>query len=208
MYRFYVVIKCRKESIFMNGKKVILAVVLVVVLIIITVLVTFICFKSNDNNANTRTSVLSNEEALAIAKEKYDKVTVFYWMNGNLENTISINEITYELIDNYNELTDNLTNNYFEHFKEVREIVNENGNHYITTLGRGGNIYYFGNDGFEVKNISSDKLEFVVKEKYIANNEDLEKDPSEITEFEYKNNSFVLVKEDGKWKVDEFTIPT
>lgn len=64
-----------------------------------------------------------------------------------------------------------------------------------------------GNDGFEVKSITNDRLEFIVKEKYLTNSDDVGKEASEITDFEYQNNPFVLVKEDGKWKVDEFTLP-
>ncbi len=47
----------------------------------------------------------------------------------------------------------------------------------------------------------------LAKEKYCANTDDVGKEESEITNFEYKQNSFVLVKEDRKWKVDEFTLP-
>ena len=157
--------------------------------------------KADDNDS------LLDSVALELAKEKYEKVFRYYWMGGDSYDTITPNENDnwYERIDNYEEITDTLTKKYLQEFTAYRPIVEENGKYYMRIIARGGNIYYCGADGFEVKSITDGRMEFTVKEKYHA--EELGKDPSEITEFEYKYNSFVLVKEDGKWKVDEFTLP-
>ena len=159
--------------------------------------------KVTDNN-----NVLSSEEAIVLAKDMYKKITEYYWMGGDISQTINVeNENPYELMTWYDELKDFLTNNYFKKFTERRTIINRNGKYYINQVSWGEPPAYLGYDSFEVKSITNKKIEFIVKEKYIVNADDLDKDVSEVTEFEYENNPFILVKENGKWKVDEWVHP-
>lgn len=159
--------------------------------------------QSNTNNTNT----MSESDAIALAQKKYERIHDYYFMDGSSDDSIIDNENEYYRIENYDEITTNLTTSALQTLTNDRGIITKNGKYYILDLARGTNIYYLGNDGFEVKSITNDRLEFIVKEKYLTNSDDVGKEASEITDFEYQNNPFVLVKEDGKWKVDEFTLP-
>ena len=157
-----------------------------------------------NQNTNT-TTVLTNAEALAIGKEKYNDAIQSYWNDPTVDELqkITINGLEYSKITDATYISSMKqlysTNGYANIFLTFKTIVEaNNGDYYIALAARGSNIYYVGNE-LVVSNITDSKIEFIAKETYRSEND------ASITYVE--NNAFVLVKENGEWKVDKFELP-
>lgn len=160
---------------------------------------------NNSTQNNNTTTGLSNAEALKIGKEKYDQAMQSYWNDPNIDGTQNIEKGGLE----YSKITDKSyissmkqlysVNGYSSIFSGFKTIIEaNNGEYYIALAGRGSNIYYVKSE-LVVSNITDSKLEFISKDTYKSENNE------SITYNE--NNAFVLVKENGVWKVDKFKLP-
>lgn len=109
--------------------------------------------------------------------------------------------------------------NYFTKDYINEEILNEtnilftkgdNGGLYFLNGGRGSNIYYAGHT-FQVERETEKEIDLVATAYYTNSNEPYDgnyfytapEDPDAFTEQVY---SFVLLKEDGNWKFDSFSL--
>lgn len=160
---------------------------------------------NNTTQNNNTTTSLSNAEALKIGKEKYEQAMQSFWNDPNIDGTQNIekNGLEYSKITDKSYInsikmlyTDNGYLNIFSNFKTIIEA--NNGEYYIALAERGSNIYYVKSE-LVVSNITDSKLEFISKDTYKSENNE------SITYNE--NNAFVLIKENGVWKVDKFKLP-
>lgn len=160
---------------------------------------------NNITQNNNTTTGLSNAEALKIGKEKYEQAMQSFWNDPNIDGTQNIekNGLEYSKITDKSYInsmkslyTDNGYLNIFSNFKTIIEA--NNGEYYIAIAERGSNIYYVKSE-LVVSNITDSKLEFISKDTYKSENNE------SITYNE--NNAFVLIKENGIWKVDKFKLP-
>lgn len=158
-----------------------------------------------DTKNNNTTTTLSNAEALKIGKEKYNKAMQSKWDDPTIDQTknITVNGLEYSKITDSSYISSMkalYSNdgylNIFSNFKIIIEA--NNGDYYIALAARGANIYYVESE-LVVSNITDSKLEFISKDTYMSEND------ATITYTE--NRPFVLVKENGLWKVDKFELP-
>lgn len=156
-------------------------------------------------NSNTEKNVLSNEDALKIGKEKYNQAMQSFWKDPDVDETQDIiaNNSRYskikdsKYISSMKELYSE--NGYLNIFSSFKTIVETNsGDYYILLSNRSSNTYYVKSE-LVVNNITDTKIEFTSKDTYKSQNDE------SITYNE--NNAFVLVKEKGIWKVDQFKLP-
>lgn len=144
-------------------------------------------------------TVLTNQEALDIGKTKYQQAISCYW--GNLEYSTELIEnigeadTAYYEVTNINEIKQIFTTNAFADFCDEYGLKEKNGVYYKVAADRGSDITYVGNE-LKVDSISENKIVYTSIETY--------NDNEEITTKEYQ---FILIKENGNWKVDEFTLP-
>ena len=157
-----------------------------------------------NQNTNT-TTVLSSADALTIGKQKYSEAMQSFWNDPIVDDLqkITVNGLEYSKITDATYISSMKqlysTNGYSTIFSTFKTIVEaNNGDYYIALAARGSNIYYVGNE-LVVSNITDSKIEFIAKETYRSEND------ASITYVE--NNAFVLVKENGVWKVDKFELP-
>ena len=171
--------------------------------------------ETNLNSIGSSDSILTDAEALGLGNMMYKLANDAYNSNS-IE--IDRNEQPYKVlnIDYYKEI---FTENKFKKFAgmekdnsnhEVGNIVYENGNYYfIDELGRGPE-HYLGSK-LVIKSKDTDKIEFEVT-TFLSEDGRLDEILDEMNEniisdwFAIKGQKepFVLIKENGEWKVDEF----
>lgn len=167
----------------------------------------------SNTTQNQSTNALSTQETLALGNEMYKKANKCYWDGvegdyGNLIYNIDESGNPYYKITNIDEIKSVLINNAFSNFCSEKGVKEKNGEYYIVAAGRGDDVSYLGNE-LEVDTIAESKIIFTSIEKYCANEEDygVYNDASEVEDIITKEYKFVIVKENGSWKVSEFTLP-
>ena len=185
----------------------------------------------NENELNTNlptnsNGILTENEALGLGSMMYKLANEVY--SGHyvdLEGIIDKNPISENLADeikfkvlNIDYFKEIFSESKFKKFvgiekdnsdHEVGWITYEDGNYYFTNDAGGGPATFLGSE-LVVKNIASNKIEFdaitfvsengfderTVKDGDFINNNDMG--------IRYNRKPFVLVKENGKWKIDDF----
>lgn len=125
----------------------------------------------------------------------------------DLNISIQYNEIPYYKVINVSELKETFSTNGFKDYMKENEIIEKDGEYYMPALGWGSDITYYGRDGYIIKSITENKIEAIFREKYYTNAEDIDKGDVEGVDFTIVENKFVAIKENGVWKVEEFTNP-
>lgn len=125
----------------------------------------------------------------------------------DLNISIQYNEIPYYKVINVSELKETFSTNGFRAYMKENEIIEKDGEYYMPALGWGSDITYYGRDGYIIKSITENKIEAIFREKYYTNAEDIDKGAVEGVDFTIVENKFVVIKENGVWKVEEFTNP-
>lgn len=104
------------------------------------------------------------------------------------------------------------TEKAFKKFLEYTDIIQENGKYYMpdTFMARGSNIYYLGNK-LKIESITENKVIFSSIEYYSIDYQEYESrhgiEDFEPSEMRTETNKFIIVKENGVWKIDEYTLP-
>ena len=179
--------------------------------------------------------LLSNEEALTIGNELYEKVGKIYINHGGLVETYNSDGVNkpvyynensdgsfsrvdysffYDNKDSYpylklviSDVKNILSNDKFDDFCLEFSIVKYLDNYYRVDGDRGSNLLYGGTQ-LKVVSISKDKIVFDADAYYYINSEDaLNSVPLFETESEIKSNIFELTYENETWKVNEFVMP-
>lgn len=157
--------------------------------------------------SNNITTNLTQQEAISIGKECYQKALNSYWnIATNQENKIQFNGNEYLKINNINDIKSIYSTNGFQKYTSSTEIIQKDGVYYKSNADRGSNIYYM-NNSLTLTNKTSAKIEFISQEKYYINDEDRESNNTNTTQYITQDNKFTIVKENGVWKVEEFTLP-
>lgn len=156
-----------------------------------------------------------NKHKIEMAKDMYSKIDSLYSFNNGLEyvtnddkkiNTIQRGDKIYYQIEDYKTVTNEImTEKMTQKFTNIVNIVEDDGKYYIENMGRGSNGFI----GliFKIKAKSSKKISLIVKTKFCEIEHRVEHgDGCESEEYLYTiDKPFILVKENGKWKVDEYT---
>ena len=173
-----------------------------------------IIYKNVENNSD----ILTDQEAIAIGNELYDKVSLVFIHRGiDVEENVYYRKNTdgsfvvstefdndnpaYEklIINNVKEL---LTEKLFNEFCVMYDIFEYNGDYYRVGASRGRDESYI-DTKLEVVSITENIISFKAISSYYVNLAERQNPDAQI---EYKNNIFSLFKENNSWKVSEFTL--
>lgn len=142
------------------------------------------------------TPKISNQQAMEIGEEMYTNAYESYW--GSLEDGTEIingsDNIDYINITNMNTIKEKYTDKGFNQFLIANQIKQKDGKYYRPYGDRGSDFTYQGHE-LVVNKITENKIEMTSIEKY--------NEPQNQT----RKYEFVIMKENGKWKIDEFTLP-
>ena len=188
------------KNILKNKKK-----ILIIVLVLVIVLIGIVVIKNVIEEENHKKMELGNSI--------YEKIHNLYFYGGEIEyetdknnkrKYIEIDHIKYYEIKNPEEITNLITKNQFlktSEFLNMKEIENK---YYIKDYGRGLSGYY----GTELKinKYSKNKIEYTAISKLC----EIEYRVSygegcSNQKYYYIEKPFIIVKENGVWKVDEYT---
>ena len=224
-----------KKNISVTNAALVIIGIIIIALTILLLTVTDKLKTKNENIVNTETekiTLLSKEEALNWGKEKYELATKYYFRLKYPTDLIKIeyegNEVSAQKVNNIKEIKDLFTEQKFN--KYIRKITDEsdnynaivekNGEYYRLDVDRGGSTSYLYTDDLEIKYITENKITFTIKSYYLANSDLVEEYASDYTDpkeyvknapkenIEILSNEFILVKENGIWKVDYFVMPS
>ena len=180
--------------------------ILIVTFIIIVILGTVFYAIANKNKEKN----ISEEEALVIAKEKYNLLLEYAEANnmnlsGNSDNQegYSFNGEYYLKIDNYDDtIKANIADEDIENFKNIAQIIENNGNYYINVdrVGLKKDSTYSSTQ-IVLKSITKDEIVCNAESCYIIFDEQGNKQNSKIIQ------EFKLKKVNKIWKVSEFELP-
>lgn len=153
-----------------------------------------------DTQKTQNLSAMTEQEALSIGQGLYEKAVDCYMMNIKREE----GSADYLRITNQEDINDIkliLTDNAFKKYTEYYGIEDRNGVYYIANAGKGSDQTYVGNDRLTMNKIEDERITFTVTVDY----SDDSLAGTEQTKTE--DYEFIVVKEDGKWKVESFTMP-
>ena len=165
--------------------------------------------KAQSINEKPKSTTISNSEAISIGDNLYKKALASFW--GTI--TADFTQDTYETKGGY-ELhgveevkkvySEKAFNKFLKDYGDVRLI---DGKYYGPDYNMGSNPAYIGNE-LNIDSIEDNKIVFKSIEKYNSNGEMYTGDVSTISGgIDTKENRFVIIKENGEWKVDEFILP-
>lgn len=175
-------------------------------------------------------ALLSEEEAIEIGKELYDKASEVYIHRGyeeepnnsgqaifyikNSDGSFSIagtdyfynnKEYPYEKLA-VDKIKKVLSDDNFKYFCSKFSIEEYQGEYYKIAGDRGSDMTYTGTE-LKIVSISENKIVFNAVSTYLLNFEDAFSDiPVSELETESKSEEFEIVLENGSWKVNAFTL--
>ena len=177
--------------------------IIVVIVIFIIVAILWLIFK----NKNV---VLSSEQALDVATEKYNKLLNYSQANGmNLSGNANNPEgynfegKLYIKIDNFDDTVKaNVSQEYMQTYCNIAKIIEKDGNYYISidSAGRKKDKTYESTQ-LILKSVTNTEIICTAESFYISYDEKGNKKSSKITQ------EFKLKKEKNTWKVTEFELP-
>lgn len=159
-------------------------VVIFILILIIVLLVSFIAYDKvikNDNNKSESVSekennsstnndeVISNEEAITIGNELYEKIHYIYWNTDVLSDSGS--SITgedggiYYKFDYESEVKKYISSNFETKVKEEILIIEKEDGYYVQDLGRGSNQFYC-DSSLAIDSIDVNKIVFKATASY------------------------------------------
>lgn len=161
---------------------------------------------TKEENEPEEVNTISEEEAMSIGNNLYKKAATYYW--GNVETTgNSIQDGMYMEISNISEIKSVFSAQGFRQFIANNEYISEiDGSYYRVAADRGGDLSYLGNE-LQVESITDNRIVFNSIEKYAADENEWGLTESQVTSITRKTNRFVIVKENGSWKVEDYTMP-
>lgn len=177
-------------------------------LVVVGVVTFFIADKYIDGGATNTTqnvSGMAEQEALNIGESLYQKAVDCYLTNIKTEN-IKAGASQYVKITNQDALEDIqlvLINNAFQKYMDYSSIEERDGIFYKLDTGRGSNPAYIGNDRLTINKIEDEKITYMVTVDYTKYDDR----GFETDEIETEDYDFIVVKDNGDWKVTEFTLP-
>lgn len=161
---------------------------------------------------------IKNTEARQIkkAEELYEKAHNLYFYgkdieyakeNGKyvtIERSVNSRVDKYYKLSNYNEVFVKLfSSNKLKSVDIYLGIIEQNNGKYIREIGRGLSGYF--GTTFEVKKASKTKITYIAKSKFCEISHRIN-DVCESEEYYYTiDKEFTIIKENGKWKIDEYT---
>lgn len=176
-----------------------------IILLVLFILLLFV-LKLFINNSD-----YMNKKRIFLAEKKYNQAHELYFYGKGLDYSSDENSILISkqkgkdyfklntVIYLQNNFTDKEQNDIYNFF----DILEVNGNFYIKDFGRGLSGYY--GTEFDIKKVSKNKISFIAKSKF-CRVEDRKDNDCKSEEYYYTiDKPFVLVKENGSWKIDEYT---
>ena len=202
--------------------------------VLICFFVSFLFFKNkHDNNAAYS---LTEEEALIIGNELFERVgSIYLHRGGSVEKKVDHNgniqlvfyrknadgSIIVSDSNNYSGKNDDvpyvrlivddileiLSKKLFNEFCKEFNIFKYNDSYYKVDGDRGSVFGYIGTE-LKFLSASKNKLLFNAVSSYYLNSDDVIKEvPISDAEIESRTNIFELIYEDNSWKVNKFTMP-
>lgn len=176
-----------------------------IILLILFILLLFL-LKLFINNSD-----YMNKKRIFLAEKKYNQAHELYFYGKGLDYSSDENSILISkqkgkdyfklntVIYLQNNFTDKEQNDIYNFF----DILEVNGSFYIKDFGRGLSGYY--GTEFDIKKVSKNKISFIAKSKF-CRVEDRKDNDCKSEEYYYTiDKPFVLVKENGSWKIEEYT---
>ena len=148
-----------------------------------------------------------------MGKEKYEEIHNLYYYGETIEyevdeekRRIYIEEGNkkYYKITNYEEILNKASNSYKGKLVKALDIKEKEENYYVVGIGRGLSGYY--GTRLEIKKYSKNKIEYKAYSKFCYKESRVNYGERCKEEGYYEiEKPFILVKEEGTWKVEEYT---
>lgn len=174
-------------------------------------------------STNNKKETISSEQALLIGKEKYKKAEEYYSGIKDLGESIKVGVGEAKKVLCINDIKELFSKNKFDKFigkitdesENFNNLLEKDGEYYRTDSAAGGVQSYLYTDDLTIKSIDENKIIFEVKSYYLVNDEPYLSniDPKEYVKtaakdkIETKANEFIIIKENGNWKVDYYVLP-
>lgn len=179
--------------------------IIIVVFLLFLSLYVFIYIKNTQKRQIKKASELYEKayqlyfsgEGLVYSKDKDNQEIHIERSNGNLVNW-------YYKIDNYDDYVNKLFSSKGKSLADnFLEVYKQNDDIYIKEIGRGISGYF--GTTFTVSYYSKNKIKFKAHSKFCEVSHQINGLCEDEKYYYTINKPFVLVKENGKWKIDEFT---
>ena len=197
--------------------------ILCIFLILLIILIVTVSVKSKKiSNLNKEIINLQEQEAnrlknsdeynefesiiLAFAQEMYYQAYNYYSKDYFISDEMKdINDKLYWKMYRIDELKSIFTDKKFEDFIKTEKILKQGEEYYIPVMPKQENDLYIKEYSGEmaIREINDDRIEIAVKEVYYKGEDDL----LDLNNLENKINAFILIKEHGIWRIDDFTYP-
>lgn len=174
--------------------------------------------KAEKKDKTSNVNVLSQDEALKLGKERYEYIReglylcgykqikwddskLFAWTDTGKQTT---GDLSYARITNIEDIKSNLTTHTYLNWLKALDIKQEGNEHYIYVGGCGiSPDYAYDKFKIGVKDIQENSITYSVDEYfYTSDNNGIVED---INKAEKYTTDFEIVKENGTWKIKEYT---
>lgn len=153
-----------------------------------------------------------NKKRIFVGEKIYNQVHNLYFYGDGFEYDIQVEDgiivvdetnTEYYKLKSLNYIQNNFTQNEMDDIKKQFDLININDSYYIKNFGRGISGYF--GTTLTVDKVSNKKIEFVAHSKFCEIDARVY-DTCKGEEYMYTiDKPFTLVKENGIWKVDEYT---
>ena len=183
-----------------KNKKVVITLLVLLVVLVMLIFITDKIEKDNNKKIELATSI-------------YEEIHNLYYYGGNIEyaNDLNnnrlvtkINDENYYEISNFDVIKNLISKNMLSKTFEALKIISNNNKYYIKDIGRGTSNYY--GTILKIKKIRKNKIEYKAMTKMCRKESIVSYGDRCTTDGYYEiEKPFIIVKEDNKWKVIEYT---
>ena len=171
-----------------KNKKKIVVLLLVLLIVLVTTIITNKIEKENNKKIELGSSI-------------YENIHNLYYYGGNLDYKKENNKY---VITNYSVIEDIVSNSFISKVNEFLSIEEKDNKYYINPIGKGISNYY--GTILKIKNIRKNKIEYKAITKMCMKESIVSYGDRCTTDGYYEiEKPFIIVKEDNKWKVIEYT---
>ena len=171
-----------------KNKKKIVVLLLILLIVLVTTIITNIIKKEQNKKIELGSSI-------------YEKIHNLYYYGGDLEYK---KENDKYVITNYSVIEDIVSNSFISKANEFLNIEEDNNKYYINPIGKGISNYYA--TTLKIKTMRKNKIEYKAISKLCKKESIVSYGDRCTTDGYYEiEKPFIMVKEDNKWKVIEYT---
>lgn len=152
-----------------------------------------------------------NNKKIELGNSIYEEIHDLYFSGSKLEYVYDetrnrvykeFDDTKYYEISNY-EIFDLIASESKDRLMKIFDIKKEEGKYYIADFGRGISNYY--GTKLKISKKSKEKIEFKAISEFCLNSEIISLEECDKEDYYTIDKPFIIIKEDNKWKVLEYT---